>query len=106
MVGSRHVTSPPGSTSARIKAWETRFSNLVITGDWIYTGLNVGNVEGAVMGGRLASYAVSGHPALANIVGYPKGCFLIRSACGHRINWVFCYRKMTISETNRARMSQ
>ncbi len=68
----RYVTSPPGSTAARIKAWETGFANLVITGDWIYTGLNVGSVEGAVMGGRLASYAVSGLPALADIVGYPK----------------------------------
>ena len=66
----RYVTSPPGSTAARIKAWDTGFSNLVIAGDWIYTGLNVGSVEGTVMGGRLASYAVSGYPALKDIVGY------------------------------------
>jgi hypothetical protein len=43
----------------------------VLCGDWIYTGLNVGSVEGAVMGGRLASYAISGFPALADITGYP-----------------------------------
>ena len=60
----RYVTSPPGSTAARLKAWGSGLSNLVLAGDWIYTGLNVGSVEGAVMGGRLASYAVSGYPAL------------------------------------------
>ncbi len=67
----RYVTSPPGSTAARIKAWDTGFANLSICGDWIYTGLNVGSVEGAVMGGRLAAHAVSGLPALSDIVGYP-----------------------------------
>ncbi len=67
----RYVTSPPGSTAARLKAWGSGLSNLVLAGDWIYTGLNVGSVEGAVMGGRLASYAVSGYPALTDIVGYP-----------------------------------
>ena len=66
-----YVTSPPGSTAARIKAWDTGFSNLVIAGDWIYTGLNVGSVEGAVMGGKLASFAVSGYPLLKDIVGFP-----------------------------------
>ena len=67
----RYVTSPPGSTAARLKAWGSGFSNLVLAGDWIYTGLNVGSVEGTVMGGRLASYAVSGYPALPDITGYP-----------------------------------
>ena len=67
----RYVTSPPGSTAARLKAWGSGFSNLVLAGDWIYTGLNVGSVEGAVMGGRLASHAVSGYPALDAITGYP-----------------------------------
>jgi uncharacterized protein with NAD-binding domain and iron-sulfur cluster len=67
----RYVTSPPGSTAARLKAWGSGLSNLVLAGDWIYTGLNVGSVEGAVMGGKLASYAVSGLPALDTIIGYP-----------------------------------
>lgn len=66
-----YVTSPPGSTKARLKAWDSGFSNLTLAGDWIYTGLNVGSVEGAVMGGRLASFAVAGYPALAEITGYP-----------------------------------
>ncbi|MDA8520628.1 NAD(P)/FAD-dependent oxidoreductase [Acidovorax sp. NCPPB 4044] len=68
----RYVTSPPGSTAARLKAWESGFSNLVLAGDWIYTGLNVGSAEGAAMGGRLAAHAVSGLPALSDIVGYPQ----------------------------------
>ena len=67
----RYVLSPPGSTKYRLKAWGSGFDNLVVAGDWIYTGLNVGSVEGTVMGGRLASFAISGAPALTNIVGYP-----------------------------------
>ncbi len=67
----RYVTSPPGSTQHRLKAWDTGFSNLVVAGDWIYTGINVGSVEGTVMSGKLASYALSGAPALDSIIGYP-----------------------------------
>lgn len=67
----RYVLSPPGSTRHRLKAWGSGFDNLVLAGDWIYTGLNVGSVEGTVMGGRLASYAISGAPTLDKIVGYP-----------------------------------
>ena len=66
-----YVTSPPGSTAARLKAWATGFSNLSIAGDWTYTGLNVGSVEGAVMGGKLAAFAVAGYPLLKDIVGFP-----------------------------------
>lgn len=68
----RYVTSPPGSTACRIKAWETGFTNLTIAGDWIYTGLNVGSFEGTVMSGKLASHALTGVPALDTIIGYPK----------------------------------
>ena len=67
----RYVTTPPGSTQYRLKAWGSGFSNLVLAGDWIYTGLNVGSVEGTVMSGLLAAHAVSGAPALDTIVGYP-----------------------------------
>lgn len=69
----RYVTSPPGSTRYRLKAWGSGFSNLVVTGDWIYNGLHVGSVEGAVMSGKLASYAISGSPALDTIIGYSAG---------------------------------
>ena len=67
----RYVTSPPGSTACRLKAWGSGFANLTLAGDWIYTGLNVGSLEGAVMSGKLASYAISGAPALSTIIGYP-----------------------------------
>ena len=67
----RYVTSPPGSTAHRLKAWESGFDNLFLAGDWIYTGLNVGSVEGTVMSGRLAAHAVAGTPSLEQIAGYP-----------------------------------
>lgn len=67
----RYVTSPPGSVACRIEAWGSGFDNLTLSGDWIYTGLNVGSFEGATMGGMLASYALCGAPALDTIVGYP-----------------------------------
>jgi len=68
----RYVTSPPGSTKYRLKAWESGFGNLVLAGDWIYTGLNVGSVEGTVMSGKLAAHALCGLPDLEAIVGYPR----------------------------------
>jgi uncharacterized protein with NAD-binding domain and iron-sulfur cluster len=67
----RYVASPPGSTRARLKAWDSGFENLVLAGDWIHTGVNVGSVEGTVMSGRLASFALTGRPALAEIPSYP-----------------------------------
>ncbi|WP_293903538.1 NAD(P)-binding protein [Phenylobacterium sp.] len=67
----RYVTSPPGSVDSRLEAWGSGFANLVLAGDWIYTGLNVGSFEGATMSGKLASYALSGAPALSTIIGYP-----------------------------------
>jgi hypothetical protein len=66
----RYVMSPPGSTRHRMKAGQTGFSNLVVAGDWTYTGLNIGSVEGAVMSGKLASHAVCGSPTLSSIIGY------------------------------------
>jgi uncharacterized protein with NAD-binding domain and iron-sulfur cluster len=74
----RYVTSPPGSTKYRLKAWESGFDNLVIAGDWIYTGINVGSFECAVMSGKLAAHAVTkaatgiGTPPLHAIVDYQQ----------------------------------
>lgn len=67
----RYVASPPGSTDFRLEAWGSGYDNLVLAGDWIYTGLNVGSFEGATMGGKLASFALSASPPLTSIVGYP-----------------------------------
>lgn len=67
----RYVQSPPGSTQFRLRPWQTGFANLLIAGDWTYTGLNVGSVECAVMSGRLVSNALTGSPPLSAISGYP-----------------------------------
>ncbi|MFC3673999.1 NAD(P)-binding protein [Ferrovibrio xuzhouensis] len=70
----RYTTSPPGSTQYRLKAWNSGFSNLVLAGDWIYTGLNVGSFEGACMGGKLAVHAVDPTAMpLDQVYGYPPG---------------------------------
>lgn len=66
----RYVQSPPGSTQFRMRPWQTGFSNLLVAGDWTYTGLNVGSVECAVMSGRLVSNAITGSPPLSDIPGY------------------------------------
>ena len=66
----RYVTSFPRKTKYRLKAWKSGYGNLVLAGDWIDTGLNVGSVEGAVMGGKLAAFAISEEPALDETYGY------------------------------------
>jgi uncharacterized protein with NAD-binding domain and iron-sulfur cluster len=66
----RYVPSPPGSAALRPRAWESGFENLALASDWIFTGINIGSFEGAVMSGLLAAHAVSGLPALSAISGY------------------------------------
>jgi uncharacterized protein with NAD-binding domain and iron-sulfur cluster len=46
------------------------FDNLTIAGDWTASGLDSGCIESAVMSGLLAAHALSGAPALDQIVGY------------------------------------
>jgi uncharacterized protein with NAD-binding domain and iron-sulfur cluster len=58
---------------ARLEAGASGFAGLVLAGDWIHTGLNVGCVEATVMSGRLAANAVTGRPPGEGLVGYfPK----------------------------------
>jgi uncharacterized protein with NAD-binding domain and iron-sulfur cluster len=66
----RYVLSVPGSTALRLRADRRDFTNLFVTGDWIYTGVNAGCVEGTVMSGLLTANAIGGVPALSEIVGY------------------------------------
>jgi uncharacterized protein with NAD-binding domain and iron-sulfur cluster len=66
----RYVLSLPGSIRYRISPLDMTFDNLTIAGDWTATGLDTGCIESAVMSGRLAAHAVSGQPALEEIVGY------------------------------------
>ncbi|MGH2758174.1 MAG: hypothetical protein ACRDKJ_01275, partial [Actinomycetota bacterium] len=66
----RYTLSLPGTLRYRMEAWGSGFENLVLAGDWIYTGFNVGSFEGAVMGGKLASHALTGSPSLDEVYGY------------------------------------
>ena len=66
----RYVLSVPGSLRHRLNAADPVFTNLVPTGDWIYTGINAGCVEATVISGMLAANAISGLPALEDIIGY------------------------------------
>lgn len=69
----RYVQAPAGSAEARLEAGASGFAGLVLAGDWIHTGLNVGCVEATVMSGRLAANAVTGRPPGEGLVGYfPK----------------------------------
>jgi uncharacterized protein with NAD-binding domain and iron-sulfur cluster len=58
----RYVLAVPGSSRHRLRADESGFANLVLAGDWVRTGMNVGCVEAAVMAGMQASRAISGWP--------------------------------------------
>lgn len=66
----RYVQSVPGSARFRISPLDMTYDNLTIAGDWTDCGLNIGCVEAAVMSGFLASHALSGTPALKDIVAY------------------------------------
>lgn len=66
----RYVLSLPGSPAYRLSPLDLSFDNLTIAGDWTATGLDTGCIESAVISGRLAAHAISGLPALQDIVGY------------------------------------
>jgi uncharacterized protein with NAD-binding domain and iron-sulfur cluster len=68
----RYVQSVPGSTRYRLKTDATGYDNLYLAGDWIDNGFNAGCIEAAVMSGLLAAHAISGIPALSEIVGYTQ----------------------------------
>jgi len=66
----RYVLSLPGTPKYRISPLDNTYDNLTIAGDWTACGLDTGCVESAVISGRLAAHAISGYPALGEIVGY------------------------------------
>jgi uncharacterized protein with NAD-binding domain and iron-sulfur cluster len=66
----RYTLNVAGTVRDRLEAWDSKFDNLVLAGDWIYTGFNVGSFEGAVMSGKLASLALTGSPKLEDVYGY------------------------------------
>ncbi|TMN72377.1 hypothetical protein CWB85_07225 [Pseudoalteromonas sp. S1727] len=58
----RYVLSVTGSSQYRLATDGTQFSNLLITGDWIKTGVNAGCVEAAVMAGMQTARTLCGYP--------------------------------------------
>jgi hypothetical protein len=66
----RFTLSEPGLILHRISPLDRSVENLSVAGDWTACGLDLGCVEAAVMSGLLASHAISGNPALEEIVGY------------------------------------
>ena len=67
------VVGHPGAQHGalvRISPLDRTYDNLTVAGDWTSCGLNLGCVEAAVMSGMLAAHALSGAPALSEIVGY------------------------------------
>jgi len=66
----RYTLALPGSARHRISPLDGTYDNLTVCGDWTDCGFNSGCVEAAVMSGRLAAHALSGGPALEDIVGY------------------------------------
>ncbi|WP_189070053.1 NAD(P)-binding protein [Deinococcus radiotolerans] len=56
----RYVMSVVGSSRHRLRADESGYRNLILTGDWLRTGLNAGCVEAATMAGMQAAQAVTG----------------------------------------------
>lgn len=66
----RYVLSVPGSAHHRISPLDNTYDNLTIAGDWTDCSLNLGCVEAATISGRLAAHAISGLPALEDIIGF------------------------------------
>jgi uncharacterized protein with NAD-binding domain and iron-sulfur cluster len=58
----QYVQSVAGSTSYRLRSWESGYDNLVLAGDWTRTDVNIGCVEAATMSGVMASHAICGYP--------------------------------------------
>jgi uncharacterized protein with NAD-binding domain and iron-sulfur cluster len=58
----RYVLSVSNSTHNRLRANESGFANVFLSGDWTSNGFNAGCIEAATMGGMFASRAMCGLP--------------------------------------------
>jgi uncharacterized protein with NAD-binding domain and iron-sulfur cluster len=56
----RYVIAASGSSQFRCRAGQSGYANLFLAGDWIYNGLYLGCIEGAVISGKQAARALSG----------------------------------------------
>lgn len=57
-----YVLSVHGTLRHRLRCDESGLDNLVLAGDWVRTGLNIGCIEAAVMSGMQAARALGGVP--------------------------------------------
>jgi uncharacterized protein with NAD-binding domain and iron-sulfur cluster len=57
-----YVLSVTNSTPYRLRADQSGYSNLFLTGDWTLNFINAGCIEAAVMSGMLTALAVQGQP--------------------------------------------
>lgn len=60
----------PTSAEERMRTWQSELTNVVPAGDWVYTGINCGSVESAMIGGALASMVLTGSPTVEEIEGF------------------------------------
>ncbi len=67
----RVTLTPPGSPRRRLRPDDSGFKNLVLAGDWLTGGLDLGVAESAVIAGMQAARALTGHPR--QIVGERDG---------------------------------
>ena len=58
----RYVLCLPKTQQYRLKASTSGFSNLFLAGTWLDTGFRISSIESAVMSGKQAASALSGHP--------------------------------------------
>lgn len=63
----RYTLTLPGGPRHRLRPDGSGYANLVLAGDWLTGGLDIGCAESAVIAGMQAARALSGHPA--QIVG-------------------------------------
>lgn len=68
----RYVLSVPKSTKHRMRTDDTAYDNLIIAGDWTWSPMNAGCVEGTVMSAMMAANIMHGLPIDHGIVGYHK----------------------------------
>jgi uncharacterized protein with NAD-binding domain and iron-sulfur cluster len=67
----RYTLSLPNTIQYRISPLDRSVMNMTIAGDWTASGLDAGCVEGAVMSGMLAAFAISNADSiLDSVVGY------------------------------------
>jgi len=65
----QYTQCPPKTQSLRINPLQPGVVNMTGAGDWVDTGLNVGSVEGSVIGGMLAACFVAKQLSPFDIIG-------------------------------------